>query len=539
LGFKNITIDVPVDFTDALLKKLIQQKLNVSELTYQIERKSLDARNKKNIHWELAVGVFSPEISGDVSAVKSLVIPRIGNSKKVIVIGSGPAGFFAAYTLQLAGFKTIILERGSDVNQRDAKIKSFESTGIFVPESNYAFGEGGAGTFSDGKLTSRSKHINLEREFIIQAYIAAGAPGEIAYMVHPHLGSDNLKEIVFNLRKKYIELGGKVFFDAKVDQISVKKNLIKSVATATADFEADYFIFAIGHSAYDTYRLLMKNGVQFRPKNFALGFRAEHPQQLINQSQWGVKKLPGVKAAEYRFTCNDIKKLPVYTFCMCPGGMVVPAAAFDKTNIVNGMSFYQRDGKFANAACVASIHPEQLAGREVSSYDALKVVESYEQAFYEYAGGFKAPFCSIQDFIAKKIKKTSSETSYPLGLKPAPLWEMLPVEVTDSIRSGLLSFSRKLRGYEDGNLLGLESKTSSCIQVVRDSTGKCEGFENLYMAGEGSGYAGGIISSGADGVKIAMNIINGAKSYSENNQVLPSTGNLSMALTNTGHLNTK
>ncbi len=220
----------------------------------------------------------------------------------------------------------------------------------------------------------------------------------------------------------------------------------------------------------------------------------------------GVAKLPGVKAAEYRLTSNNEGELPVFTFCMCPGGMVVPATAYATTNIVNGMSLYRRNGRFANAACVAGLHPDLLADSPVNAAEALDRLQDLEESFYRFSEGYRAPFCTIRDFLSRKNRVQDHDTSYPLGLIPAPLWEMIPHPVTEALTLGLQDFSRKLKGYENGILLGLESKTSSPVQVIRDETGKCEGFTNLYMAGEGSGYAGGIISSAADGIRIALAI---------------------------------
>jgi len=233
----------------------------------------------------------------------------------------------------------------------------------------------------------------------------------------------------------------------------------------------------------------------------------EHPQEIINRAQWGRESLPGVKAAEYRLTSKGDGNLPVYTFCMCPGGRVVPASAYKNTNIVNGMSRYKRDGEFTNAACVAGVNPDKLTGREITPLEALDWLETLEESFYRYSDGYQAPFCSIQDFINRKEPSDIVDSSYPLGLKPAPLWDLLPSEVSGSIREGLKDFSRKVKGFETGSIMGLESKTSSPIQVLREKNRLCAGIENLYIVGEGSGFAGGIISSGADGIKAAMNII--------------------------------
>ncbi|MDA3954137.1 MAG: FAD-dependent monooxygenase [Bacteroidales bacterium] len=508
MAYKEISLKLPTDFTPDQLKKIIKDKLQIKEFSYQIENKSLDARKKSNIHWLLKVSVISDEIKGDILEPKSgLKISHKKRKEKVIIIGSGPAGFFSAYVLQLAGFNTQIIERGCDVEKREAGIQKFEKTGIFDPLNNYAFGEGGAGTFSDGKLTSRSKRISLERQFILNSYIKAGAPEEISYLAHPHLGSDNLKKIVKNLRTEYINLGGEILFETRLDDIKISNGKVKSAVLNSGAIDADYFIIASGHSSFDTYRMLIKNGIQFRTKNFALGSRIEHPQELINIAQWGKKQLPGVKAAEYRLTSNPKNQLPVYTFCMCPGGVIVPATANENTNIVNGMSLYNRDAKFANSAIVAGVNPDKLLGKETSAPEILDWLEALENKFYEYSNSFRAPFGSINNFINKKTGSHNSESSYPLGLIEAPLWELLPSTVSNSLRESLIDFNKKIRGFETGNIIGLESKTSSPIQVIREENKSCTGFNNIFVVGEGSGYAGGIISSAADGIKAALSII--------------------------------
>jgi uncharacterized FAD-dependent dehydrogenase len=253
--------------------------------------------------------------------------------------------------------------------------------------------------------------------------------------------------------------------------------------------------------------MLMRRGIPFRTKNFAIGSRMEHRQEIINLSQWGCENLPGLKAAEYRLTSPADGTHPVFSFCMCPGGTVVPAAAYPETNIVNGMSYYNRNGHFANAACVAGIHPDELAGKPVSPSVALDIVDELERKFYNHTGNYKAPACTIGDFLSRNSSISKFESSYPLGLVSAPLWELLPKTVVPSIQAGLMDFIRKIKGFETGNLLGLESKTSSPVQVIRESSGLVEGFTNLFVVGEGSGYAGGIISSAADGIKAAMGFI--------------------------------
>ncbi|MBF0469488.1 MAG: FAD-dependent monooxygenase [Desulfamplus sp.] len=570
MGYAEISLKLPTDYDDEQVKSAIRKELQLrsQKFTFRLLGKSLDARKKSDIHWLIRIGVVSDKITNDAPSGgnsagnethmpiqrEMLEIPYRKREQKVLVAGSGPAGFFAAYVLQKSGFDTTLVERGTDVKKRAASIKEFESTGHFNPVANYAFGEGGAGTFSDGKLTSRSKHISKEKRFVLSCYVQAGAPEEILYMAHPHLGSDNLRQIVRQLRKMFLDIGGTILFETMLEDLKIKGSRVQGALTRsgggdrlkssggrslsrasvslsesrtsdrlsesqTADnvsesphvhmeIEADEIIIAPGHSAYETFRMLMGKGVQFRSKSFAIGCRVEHPQELVNIAQWGRKSLPGVKAAEYRLTSKGDGQLPVYTFCMCPGGVIVPATAYETCNIVNGMSRYQRNGKFANAACVAGVNLGRLLSREIEAAESLEWIEALEHRFYSYSDSYSVPFCTIQDFIDSKSRQRSyQESSYPLGLIPAPLWELLPAQVSLSLRQGLKDFGRKLRGFETGLIMGLESKTSSPVSVIREKNYRCTGFDNLYMAGEGSGHSGGIISSAADGIRVAMSII--------------------------------
>ena len=505
MGYKNIQVKVPTDYSDEQLRSVIGKQLGLKDFSFQIEKKSLDARKKNDTHWLMGVVVSSGEIEGDeYAAPPSLEIPTKKRSEKVVVVGSGPAGFFAAHVLQLAGFQVTIMERGAEVEKRSRAIDQLESKGEFNDQSNYAFGEGGAGTFSDGKLTSRSKHISRERSFILSEYVKAGAPREIQYMSHPHVGTDNLKLIVAHLRQQYLDNGGTFLFETQLKEIIIKGNSVVGVISDKGEMEADHIILATGHSAYDTYRMLIDKGVQFGTKNFAIGHRIEHPQALINKAQWGSEILPGVKAAEYRLSTKSKSGLGVYTFCMCPGGMVVPAAAFKEKSVVNGMSQYQRDGQYANAGCVAGVHPDMLLGHTCSPGEILDWMDELEGSFFALSNSYNIPANMAADYMQKRESKAIGNSSYPLGLQSAPLYNLIPKMVSQAIIDGITDFSRKLHGFDRGLLMGLESKTSSPIQVSRDREGKCTDFENLYFVGEGSGYAGGIISSAADGVKCAL-----------------------------------
>jgi uncharacterized FAD-dependent dehydrogenase len=506
MGFREIIIKVPTDYDEDSLNRIITRTLKIGSFTKIIEKKSLDARKKNNIHWQLKVAVTSDELKGGERTFdEMLTIPYKKRDKKAVVTGTGPAGFFAAYVLQKSGFSTTLLERGKEVIKRKKDIDCFENGGPFTENSNYAFGEGGAGTFSDGKLTSRTKKISGEKAFILNAYIEAGAPEEIAYMTHPHLGSDNLLIITENLRNEFLEMGGTILFDCMVNDMIVRDGTVQSVDTNQGLITGDAFLFATGHSSYETYRLLIGKGIQFRNKNFAIGSRVEHHQELINTAQWGCSSLKGVKAAEYRLTSSKDTEIPVYSFCMCPGGKIVPAAPYSDINIVNGMSLYKRDSPFANAAIVAGINLEKIYRKEFTPLESLEWLENLERKFS--IENFKAPASTIEDFISGKSTAGPVESSYPMGLLNYDLNELLPSFISEAMKRGLVDFSEKLYGFEKGNIIGLESKTSALLQVHRDKEGLADGFNNLYINGEGSGYSGGIISSAADGIKGALAII--------------------------------
>ncbi|MBW2648799.1 MAG: FAD-dependent monooxygenase, partial [Deltaproteobacteria bacterium] len=264
MGYREISLELPTDYSEEQLRKRLEKELKIREFSYQIENKSLDARKKNNIHWLVRVGILSREIKGgEPAAPASLNIPSGKRKERALVVGSGPAGFFSAFVLQKAGIDTTLIERGSEVDKRAEGIIAFETTGVFNPVSNYAFGEGGAGTFSDGKLTSRTKHISKEKQFMISSYIRAGAPEEIGYMAHPHLGSDNLKKIVKNLREEFLNIGGSVLFETLLEDLKIKDGKVHEAITTSGGIEADYFIIAPGHSAYETYRMLIGNGIAF------------------------------------------------------------------------------------------------------------------------------------------------------------------------------------------------------------------------------------------------------------------------------------
>ena len=506
-----IVIEMPPGFDSEMLRDELSQKVDSAEFAFRIDKQSLDARKKHNIHWRLKVTVGKDDAAlNETDETPKLDIKHAKRDKRVVVVGSGPAGFFAAFVLQKAGFTTTLLERGCEVATRAQGIAEFEKTAEFNPKCNYAFGEGGAGTFSDGKLTSRGKRIAAEREFIMSSYISAGAPAEIACMAHPHLGTDNIRRIVTKLRKEFEDNGGTTLFETTLTGLKVDGRRVVEAVTDKGAIETDYCYVAPGLAAYDTYRTLLDAGVPFEAKEFAIGHRVEHPQRMINKVQWGAEEVPGLKAAEYRLTAKPADAFPVYTFCMCPGGKIVPSAAFADSQTVNGMSSYARDGEFANAGCVAAIHPSALCidNSNPTASEALDALKEIEANFAAFGGGFAAPFCSVHDFIRRRMPSEMPETSYPMEMVPAALWNLLPRPVSSSIRKGLQEFNRKIHGFKYGMIMGLESKTSAPVRVLRDRDSMlADGFDNLFVVGEGSGWAGGIVSSAADGIKAAMKIL--------------------------------
>ncbi len=513
MGYREISVRVPADYTVKDLKKKISNQIRTKDFSFKIRKKSLDARRKSNICWNISVGVTSSGIKGgEAPSDYPVEIPFINPGKKVVITGFGPAGFFAARVLALAGFEVEIAEMGKRVDERAADISRFESTGEFIKNSNYLFGEGGAGTFSDGKLTSRTKAISLEKQFIFRTFSDAGAPEEINYLAHPHLGSDNLRKMAVNMRNNLLSLGATINFNTSINSIVDSGTTIEAIRSEdNREFRGDYFIFATGHSNYKLFRMLINSGIPFQSKPFAIGTRAEHPTELINCAQWGVKELTGVKAAEYRLTCSSDIDNPVYTFCMCPGGKIVPSAPFEGLNVVNGMSNYLRNSPWSNAAVVAAVKPEELAG----SSDPLVILdwlENLERSFYNATGSYKAPATPIKSLIENRTI-SMPDSSYPMGIEEMDFNNLFPASVTESIKTGLKYFSQKLSGYDEGLLVGLESKTSSPIQAVRDKCGRTPAFSNLYISGEAGGFAGGIVSSAADGIKTALNIIERESGY--------------------------
>jgi len=508
MGSKYLNINLPVEYTEEELQNAIAKQIGTVDFTYSYDLKSLDARQTSKIHWQIRVYVVSDTIKEfEELTNEALTIPKSTKKQRIGIVGSGPAGFFAAEILQKSGHNVTIFERGSTAEERGKAIAQFEKTNEFSENDNYAFGEGGAGTFSDGKLTSRTKGISQFKQYVLQRYIDAGAPSEIAYLSKPHIGSNFLKQVVKNLRNDFISLGGTILFQTQVTDFQAHGNIIK-LETSQGVHDFDILIFATGHSAYDSFRMLIRRGVQFETKPFALGVRVEHPQSLINQAMWGRQKVDGLKSAEYALRWQGTQSESAYSFCMCPGGKIVQASPASGKSIVNGMSNYQRNSPFANSAIVVPVSTSDFSKKELSAGEMLDMIEQMEQQVWSIKNSFQIPFNTISQFLHKQVCSTTPETSYSHGIFSFDFNLLFPEQISTKLRSGLNSFCKKIKGFEDGVMMGLESKTSCALQASRpERNGPCAGFSNVYVAGEGSGFAGGIVSSAVDGIKTAMYII--------------------------------
>jgi len=490
--------------------------------SFKIAKESIDARKKSDI---CLVYSFVLEVPSDLRFKRANVrmleekneeTIEYGNIKlknRPIVIGAGPCGLYAALTLAKWGFRPIVIERGSSVENRVKKINDFWNNSKLDSECNVQFGEGGAGTFSDGKLTTR---INDRRcEQVLEEFYLAGANEEILYKAKPHIGTDVLKKVVATLRNKIISLGGEVYFDSKVTNISQKDGRINGVFVNNERLiECEICIFAIGHSARDTFKMLYDSGIQFQQKPFSIGVRIEHPQEVINKAQYGEEYThERLGAADYQLFYKSGNRT-VYSFCMCPGGIVVASASEPDTIVTNGMSEYARDRANANSALVVSVEPTDFGSNHPLS--GIDFQRRWEKLAYEIGGrNYKAPIQKLRDFMLN-IPSTSVGKvipSYTGGVTLANLNDCLPGYVTDAMKEGISAFDRKLKGFamEDALLTGVETRTSSPVRITRGTSFESLSIAGLYPAGEGAGYAGGIVSAAVDGIKIAEQII---KTYS-------------------------
>lgn len=524
LRVSNIKIDI--DDSIDLVKTKLCKKIRIKEsdiVEYSIYKESIDARKKGSISLVYTVDIV---IKNEAKIIKSNIKDvvsiktnkyqdvKMGTEKlkhRPIIVGAGPAGLFAALLLSQRGYKPILLERGMDVDTRTEDIDNFWESGNLKPNSNVQFGEGGAGTFSDGKLTTRLKDIRSER--VLSEFVKSGAPKEILYSHKPHVGTDILKGVIKNIRNEIITLGGEVKFDSQVTKIICEGEEVKAVEiNETEVLECQHLILAIGHSARDTYKMLHTQGVFMEQKPFAIGARIEHSQDMINKSQYGeFARHPKLGAADYRLTAQTSTGRSVYTFCMCPGGMVIASASSEGHLVTNGMSEHARDQENANSGLLVNIetndynsdHP--LAG--------IDFQEKYEKLAFEVGGSnYKAPCQLVGDFInGKKSEKLGLvKPSYKPGVTMSNLSECLPDFVVTAMKEGLQIMDRKLAGFasDDAILTGIETRSSAPVRIKRDLNSlQSINIKNLYPCGEGAGYAGGIVTAAVDGIKCAEKII--------------------------------
>lgn len=515
-----------MDEKSDLLKDKIAKKLRIPEKEvedFKIIRESLDARKKNDIKFIYSVELECKNEKKLTSKLKDKDIILVDSKDSIelekgiielknspVVVGLGPAGLFAALLLAENGYKPLVIERGEDVDKRTRTVEDFWKTGELNLESNVQFGEGGAGAFSDGKLTTRIKDKRCD--YVLRELVKSGAPEEITYIGKPHVGTDLLKVVVKNIRNRIIELGGEVRFTSKLEKIVSNEGKLESIYVNGKEIMCENLVLAIGHSSRDTYTMLNESGVNMEPKAFAIGVRIEHPQELINRSQYGdAYEHPRLKAAEYRLTYQSSKLgRAVYSFCMCPGGVVVSAASEDQRLVSNGMSYHARDLKNANSALVVTVGPDDFTGD--SPLRGMEFQRHYENLAYKLGGGnFKAPIQLVGDFmndrISGKIGKVTP--SYTGGYEFRELKNCLPDYVVEALKEAIKDFDRKIKGYgsDDAVLTGIETRTSAPVRMNRDENLESISVKGLYPTGEGAGFAGGIISAAVDGIKVAEKII--------------------------------
>ena len=507
-----------------MLEKVIEKKLHIAKDTYryQIHRKSLDCRPKHPLKEVYSVNVWCQDANQEASIVKKCkdkdvvlakevryktnIVDKREISKAPVVVGAGPAGLFSAYLLALNGYHPILLERGKSVDERAKDVDGFwdESRGL-DPDSNVQFGEGGAGTFSDGKLNTSVKDKYGRQTFVLHTFVNCGAPEDIAYMAKPHVGTDYLKTVVKNLRQEIIALGGDVRFGAKVTSLQIDDGQVTGVKLQDGTVvETNDVILALGHSARDTFEMLYDKGLQMEQKPFAVGVRMEHPRELINALQYKEHKdHKGLPTADYKLTYQTINGRSVFTFCMCPGGYVVNAASEPESVVVNGMSNHDRMADNSNTAIVVSVTPDDFEGDHPLAGVAFQ--RQLEHAAF-VAGNGKIPVQLFKDYQNGE-KSTSFGEVMPCdkgAYQLANVRENLPEWVNSAIIEGVLFWDKKMPGYakEDALILGVESRTSSPVKMLRDES-MMSNIQGVYPCGEGAGYAGGIMSAAMDGLKVA------------------------------------
>lgn len=513
----NLTLPPEIAYNEEALKRYISTKIssiNQEEFTLRKLKRSIDARGK-NIKIHLQAQVYLNEPIPPLTEYQ-LEYPDVSKADPVVIVGAGPGGLFAALRLVELGYKPIVLERGKDVQTRRRDLASINKDHVVNGESNYCFGEGGAGTYSDGKLYTRSKKRGSVRR-ILEILVAHGAVEDILVDTHPHIGTNKLPRIVANLRESILKAGGEIHFDTKVTDFILKEGEMKGVITEEGDkIEGLGVILATGHSARDIFVQLHQRDIYIEAKPFALGVRIEHPQQLIDQIQYNLadrgEYLPASSYSLAAQVNQAGKQRGVFSFCMCPGGFIVPAATASGEVVVNGMSPSRRNSKFANSGMVVSVVEEDLKPYEKhGALAGMYFQQEIEQRSCQIAGDTQtAPAQKMRDFVQRKTSSQLLETSYQPGLMSTSIDEVLPSFISQSLRKGFQLFGKKMKGYltNEAQIVGVESRTSSPVRIPRDKdTFEHVQMKRLYPCAEGAGYAGGIMSAAIDGEKCAEKLV--------------------------------
>lgn len=516
-----INIKLPVGTPWELTQK-VASRLGIREEDFKLvpRKRSVDAREKP-------IFVWTADLIFEDSKLEKALLKRHGKLLSVaptetpyafptpasapkdrpIVVGFGPAGIFCSLLLARSGFRPVVLERGGAIDHRVEKVNAFFENGTLDTECNLQFGEGGAGAFSDGKLNTLVKDKSFRGYFVLEQLVNAGAPEELLWLNKPHVGTDLLRGVIKNIREEICSLGGEVRFDTRVERVLQEDGRVTGVALADGTvLHSDTVVLAIGHSARDTLASLREDGIPMEKKPFSVGVRVEHPQEMLDFSQYGCKR-GDFPPADYKLVCHTTGGRTVYSFCMCPGGVVVAAASDEDGVVTNGMSYHARDGKNANSALLCEIFPEDVPG---DLFAGIAFQRELEKAAFRVGGGnHKAPAQQIGDFLADRRSEAFGEVSptYSRGVTPSDLREVLPDYVCDALKEALPYFGRKIKGFDraDGVLTAVESRSTCPVRILRNRD--MEALQGLYPIGEGAGYAGGIISAAIDGVKCAEIIV--------------------------------